>query len=79
MRYIVKRPHQGDRWYAEGAVREADEREVAHLVANGVLMPDGGPDEGPDVAAAEGGAPADKAARIPETGQPVPADPEPAE
>lgn len=37
MKYIVKRAHQGDKWYAEGEVREAEPRDVAHLVANGVL------------------------------------------
>jgi len=37
MKYTVIRAHQGDKWYAEGDERTADERDVAHLVANGVL------------------------------------------
>lgn len=39
MDYKVKRPHQGDKWYDEGDTRVADERDVAHLVASGVLVP----------------------------------------
>ena len=39
MNYRVLRQHQGDQPYAEGDTREADERDVAHLVANGVLEP----------------------------------------
>lgn len=39
MKYRVLRQHQGDQPYAEGDTREADERDVAHLVANGVLEP----------------------------------------
>ncbi len=37
VQFDVLRPHQGDKWYAEGDERTADEREVAHLVARGVL------------------------------------------
>lgn len=36
-KYNVLRQHYGDKPYAEGDTREADERDVAHLVANGVL------------------------------------------
>jgi hypothetical protein len=39
MEYKVIRPHQGDKWYDQGAPREADARDVAHLVAAGVLLP----------------------------------------
>lgn len=35
--YKVLRPHQGEKWYDEGDDREADERDVAHLVSSGVL------------------------------------------
>lgn len=35
--YTVARPHMGERFYAEGDEREADPRDVAHLVAKGVL------------------------------------------
>lgn len=38
-KFKVLRQHQGDKPYAEGDTREADERDVAHLVANGVLEP----------------------------------------
>jgi hypothetical protein len=38
-KFKVKRPHIGDREYQVGDVREANERVVAHLVANGVLEP----------------------------------------
>lgn len=38
-KFKVLRQHQGDQPYAEGDTREADERDVAHLVANGVLEP----------------------------------------
>lgn len=37
MKYIVSRPHQGDKWYAQGEMREAKEADVAHLVTSGVL------------------------------------------
>lgn len=42
MKYIVKRAHQGDKWYAEGDERVAREGDVGHLVARGVLEPVGG-------------------------------------
>ena len=42
MEFEVKRPHQGDKWYAEGDTRVADENDVGHLIANGVLVPKGG-------------------------------------
>ncbi|MBM3603645.1 MAG: hypothetical protein FJX25_02580 [Alphaproteobacteria bacterium] len=38
-KFKVLRQHHGDKPYAEGDTREADERDVAHLVANGVLEP----------------------------------------
>ena len=37
--FKVLRQHHGDKPYAEGDTREADPRDVAHLVANGVLEP----------------------------------------
>lgn len=37
--FKVLRQHHGDKPYAEGDAREADPRDVAHLVANGVLEP----------------------------------------
>lgn len=39
MKYIVKRAHQGDKWYDEGDTRDVREGDVAHLVARGVLEP----------------------------------------
>jgi len=39
MKYAVKRPHQGDKWYGVGDEREARESDVAHLVKSGVLVP----------------------------------------
>lgn len=36
-KFITIRQHYGDRLYEAGDEREADPREVAHLVANGVL------------------------------------------
>ncbi|MEM6381091.1 MAG: hypothetical protein AAF739_00320 [Pseudomonadota bacterium] len=39
MKFTVKRPHQGDRWYNVGDTREATETSVKHLVAKGVLVP----------------------------------------
>lgn len=41
MEFMVKRPHQGDKWYNEGDTRIADEADVRHLVAKGVLVPKG--------------------------------------
>jgi len=38
MEYIVKRPHQGDQWYAEGDTRILSEKEAEHLVERGVLV-----------------------------------------
>jgi len=37
MEYKVLRPHQGDKWYAQGDPREANEGDVAHMVAAKVL------------------------------------------
>lgn len=39
MKYQVKRQHFGDRLYVAGDEREANERDVAHLVKAGVLEP----------------------------------------
>ena len=38
-KFKVLRQHHGDQPYAEGDTREANERDVAHLVENGVLEP----------------------------------------
>lgn len=38
MKYLVTRAHQGDKWYAEGDTREADERDVRHLIERGILV-----------------------------------------
>ena len=38
MKYRVMREHYGDRAYVEGDEREAEPRDVAHLVARGVLV-----------------------------------------
>jgi len=38
MKYIVERQHYGDKLYLKGDEREAEPRDVAHLVANGVLV-----------------------------------------
>tara|TARA_R110002049_G_scaffold23545_10_gene83653 strand:- start:40771 stop:40959 length:189 start_codon:yes stop_codon:yes gene_type:complete len=38
VKYLVKRAHQGDKWYAEGAKRDANPSEVTHLVERGVLV-----------------------------------------
>ena len=70
MKYIVKRPHQGDQWYNEGDAREADPRDVAHLVARGVLVL---PEEGEAAEAPED--PEDsKASPAPETKASEPAE-----
>lgn len=37
--FKVLRQHHGDKPYAQGDEREANESDVAHLVANGVLQP----------------------------------------
>ncbi len=37
MQYVVKRQHFGDKQYYAGDVREADPRDVAHLIKSGVL------------------------------------------
>jgi len=37
MKFTVLRHHVGDKPYAEGETREADERDVAHLVKSGTL------------------------------------------
>jgi hypothetical protein len=36
--YEVLRPHQGDRFYAQGETREAESADVAHLVKSGTLV-----------------------------------------
>ncbi len=55
MKFDVLRRHIGDKLYEEGDQRDADERDVAHLVRNGVLRPAIGEaaslrDDGPTVA-----------------------------
>lgn len=65
MKYLVKRPHQGDQWYGEGDEREADARDVAHLVAAGVLVPS----EEQDAEEAPGEPQESKASTVPETKQ----------
>lgn len=37
MKYDVLRQHTGDKRYARGDVREAEPRDVAHLVETGIL------------------------------------------
>ena len=37
MQYVVKRQHFGDKMYYAGDTREADPRDVAHLIKSGVL------------------------------------------
>lgn len=37
MQYVVKRQHFGDKMYYSGDTREADPRDVAHLIKSGVL------------------------------------------
>lgn len=37
MQFKVLREHQGDKPYAKGDVREAQERDVKHLIKSGVL------------------------------------------
>ncbi|MBI0021019.1 hypothetical protein H3S90_07965 [Bartonella sp. W8097] len=37
MQYVVKRQHFGDKQYYAGDIREADPRDVAHLIKSGVL------------------------------------------
>ncbi len=55
MKYDVLRRHIGDKLYEQGDQREAEERDVAHLVKNGVLRPASGDaeklqEDGPTVA-----------------------------
>ncbi|MGY3609922.1 MULTISPECIES: hypothetical protein [unclassified Bradyrhizobium] len=40
MKFYVMRQHIGDKPYAKGDIREADETEVKHLVEAGVLSKD---------------------------------------
>ncbi|TNJ39248.1 hypothetical protein [Phaeobacter sp. B1627] len=49
MDYTVLRPHQGDKWYGQGARRRAHASDVAHLVTAGVLAP-AAPDHSGDAA-----------------------------
>lgn len=37
MKFKTIRPHLGDKFYEPGDERDADEREVAHLLASGTL------------------------------------------
>ena len=39
MEYKVMREHEGDKYYAEGDVREISEIDAKHLVVIGVLQP----------------------------------------
>lgn len=55
MKFNVLRRHIGDKLYEQGDQREAEERDVAHLVKNGVLRPASGDaetlrEDGPTVA-----------------------------
>lgn len=38
MKYDVKRQHLGDRMYSAGDTRDANPKDVTHLVASGVLV-----------------------------------------
>ncbi len=38
MEYLVKRPHEGDKFYNPGDIREANPQTVKHLVDRGVLV-----------------------------------------
>jgi len=38
MKFKVLRQHYGDRLYLAGDEREAEERDVSHLIKNGVLV-----------------------------------------
>ncbi|MDH4992059.1 hypothetical protein QEZ48_14660 [Aquamicrobium lusatiense] len=39
MKFDVLRRHIGDKLYEQGDQREVEERDVAHLIKNGVLRP----------------------------------------
>lgn len=41
MKYTVARQHFGERMYMPGDEREADESDVRHLIANGILQEPG--------------------------------------
>lgn len=63
MKFNVIRAHIGDKAYAEGDIREADEKTVVHLVPS-VLQPVGSSSEkaeAPHSNKAESAAPANKA------------------
>ncbi len=38
MEFLVKKPHEGDKWYPRNSTREARENDVRHLVERGVLV-----------------------------------------
>lgn len=65
MKYKVQRRHLGDKTYRPGDEREADPREVAHLVERGVLKAVREKAEEPEAKDA-GPAPRNKAVRAPE-------------
>ena len=80
--YKVARPHIGDKDYAVGDTRTANPAEVAHLVANGVLIdanavwPDEEDEEDekttPEAPAKAAESPETKAESPPETGETTP-------
>jgi hypothetical protein len=59
MKFYVTRPHLGDKMYLPGDTREANEGDVKHLIANGVLSPKTEA-EGKPTNKAETGAPKNK-------------------
>lgn len=63
MKFQVLRQHHGDKMYLPGDTREANESEVKHLLANGVLKPAHEKKEPAPANKAEGSAPKNKAAK----------------
>ncbi|WP_420916546.1 hypothetical protein [Pseudophaeobacter leonis] len=68
MDYKVIRPHQGDKWYDQGAPREAEARDVAHLVAAGVVGPADAVQEGETASQSKAAVPSETGSQtVPET------------
>lgn len=71
MKFEVLRHHEGDRSYAPGDVREAEEAEVRHLVASGVLS-EAHDEVDPDARVDVTSTPEDVAGSSPEAADPAP-------
>lgn len=65
MEYLVKRPHEGDKWYNPGDIREANPQTVKHLVDRWVLVVKPADEDSVETVNKAKATPENKAAKVP--------------